>query len=172
MKRKPASDLEELRRVARANLKHDVSPSNPGNDPPVKPVAIDWNLNAETVVWSGGVAIESINLEQIKRESAEHHRLIRVLLELLSQQACIAADAVSLANLELGHHDVQTSIKAKKEKAKPGNERLRERAEELRRVNSRLSYAELGRQIARKKYPDEDRDAGTLAKKLAKLLGR
>ena len=171
MKRKPAPDLQELRRVARANLKHDVSPLNPGADPLVRPVAINWNLNGETMVCSGGVVIESINLEQIKRVSTEHHRLIRVLLELLSQQACIAADAVILANLQQGHHDPQKSVDAKRINAEPRNDLLCKRAIELLSVRRFRSYDDMGRRLA-DKYPDEYPNTATLAKRLARLLGR
>ncbi len=64
MKRKPKSEVLS----ARKNLRWDALPPEHA-EPPIKPVMIDWDLDVETVVWSGVVPKLSINMEKIKRRT-------------------------------------------------------------------------------------------------------
>jgi hypothetical protein len=172
--RKPASGrtwLQELRRRGREELEYDVLPAQPGLNPRVSPVIVDWNLNDKTVVWSGGIALATIDHKRIERESPEHLRLIRVLLETLSNQASVAINAVVNTNLKLGKANPWKSVATRQRKQAARDAKLWKLAIGMLAKNRRLGYDGLARLIL-EKHPKAGRSQNAVRRRLAYLLGR
>lgn len=165
-----AAELREFRKRAKGDLAADVLPSAPRTAPRVLPVVVEFDLGGVTNVLRAGKVIASVDHALIERESPELHRLIRLLLEQLSEQACVAVAAVSVANLRLGMHDGTAMVKTKRAKSLPEDTLLRRRSRELLAINPRLSNSALARQIINK-HPDERRGPDWLRQRIAKLRG-